>query len=156
MGVVCDRPRPHRRRKWAWSNVATPITGNTQRLGGNCMQIRNVGVALVATPPESSPARPRRSEAMESFRGLSDQELLEKLQSRRGPLGPPRKLYEKKFYEFETRRWRRGGADDPDNDRAPPEFGGGREHGNLFWSAPPPPCWITWTACGRGFRWSRS
>nr|XP_031363435.1 LOW QUALITY PROTEIN: zinc finger protein-like 1 [Lonchura striata domestica] len=23
---------------------------------------------------------------------------------------PPRKLYEKKFYEFETRRWRRGGA----------------------------------------------
>ncbi|XP_058717620.1 basic proline-rich protein-like isoform X2 [Poecile atricapillus] len=38
---------------------------------------------------------------MESFRGLSDQELLEKLQSRRGPL------------------------DDPDNDRAPPEFGEG-------------------------------
>nr|XP_041567890.1 wiskott-Aldrich syndrome protein family member 2-like isoform X2 [Taeniopygia guttata] len=38
---------------------------------------------------------------MESFRGLSDQELLEKLQSRRGPL------------------------DDPNNGGAPPEFGEG-------------------------------
>ncbi|XP_033927775.1 emerin [Melopsittacus undulatus] len=64
---------------------------------------------------------------MQNYRGLTDKELLEKLKSiPHGSLqGPTRKLYEKKIYEFETRRCRLGGSDDPDHDVPPPLYGGG-------------------------------
>ncbi|XP_064359548.1 emerin isoform X2 [Dromaius novaehollandiae] len=52
---------------------------------------------------------------MQSYRGLTDKELLEKLKSCRIPHGPvvgsTRKLYEKKVYEYETQRSRVGGSD---------------------------------------------
>ncbi|XP_062456777.1 emerin [Rhea pennata] len=52
---------------------------------------------------------------MQSYRGLTDKELLEKLKSCRIPHGPivgsTRKLYEKKIYEYETQRSRVGGSE---------------------------------------------
>ncbi|XP_030330153.1 emerin [Strigops habroptila] len=65
---------------------------------------------------------------MQNYRGLTDKELLEKLKSYRIPhgalQGSTRKLYEKKIYEFETRRCRRGGGDGPDHDGPPLDYGG--------------------------------
>ncbi|GAB0202303.1 wiskott-Aldrich syndrome protein family member 2-like [Grus japonensis] len=82
---------------------------------------------------------------MQNYRGLTDKELLEKLKSCRIPHGPivgsTRKLYEKKIFEYETQRRRRGGADDPDYDRTPPEYGGAaraRQPIGERFRAPPP------------------
>lgn len=54
---------------------------------------------------------------MRSYRGLSDQELLDSLRScglARGGTAPPRQLYQRTVYEYERQQRRRGGPEPPE------------------------------------------
>ncbi|KAM9207962.1 LOW QUALITY PROTEIN: synaptophysin, partial [Leptosomus discolor] len=141
-----------------------PDVGTPPAAGGAVPRSRPVRRRPGAGP--GAGPRPRLAEGawpwpMRGYRGLTDKELLEKLKSCRLPPGAlagghwgdwerlgmrPRKLYEKKIFEFETERRRRGG-EGPDYDRPPPDYEGAararQPAGPARWGAPGgPPC--TW------------